>query len=62
MRPQWVIYKNEQRIGQGISWHKSLDVLVRQEKLNYFSIDFFSRIVFIHNADKSQSYKIVKEQ
>lgn len=62
MKPEWVIYKNGQRIGQAITWHKALDILIKQEKLNFLVLNSYSKAHFIKTTDQSNCYKILQER
>lgn len=64
MKPEWVIYKNEQRIGQAVTWHKALDILVKQEKLSLFTVSKFQQVYFVNDLTYTQTatLKIVKER
>lgn len=66
MKPNWTIFKNDRAIGQAITWHKALDILVIQEGLNSFKMEKFRDVLFIQligeSLDKlTVSYKIQKE-
>lgn len=60
--PQWTIYKNDFAIGQAKTWHKSLDILVKQEGLNDIGLMIYSHfvIIFDHRLFHNH-YKIQKE-
>lgn len=60
IKPEWIIYKEGQRIGQGITWHKALDVLIEQERLTSFYVDKMSQYILINSGDFQ--YRIIKEQ
>lgn len=62
MKPEWIVYKNEQRIGQAITWHKALDVLIKQEPTDRYEIIHHGQIIFINPANRVYQYKIVKER
>lgn len=63
MKPEWIIYKNEQRIGQALTWYKAIDILIKQEKCTYLEIIKYSKYVSIRNkSENSQTYKIVQER
>lgn len=58
MPPEWIIYKNEVRLGQAKTWHKALANLVRQEFLTELGKVFiFHGIVIIEGG-----YRIIKER
>ena len=66
-RTEWIIYKNEQKIGQAITWHKGLDILVKQEGLSQVHLCINSNIItFVTQkesfSDQLNRYKIVKER
>ena len=61
--PQWTIYKNDQRTGQAITWHKALETLTRQEALSAYSIfHCYGYIRIETNPETSTRYRIIKEQ
>lgn len=63
MKPEWIIYKNEQRIGQALTWHKALDILIEQCKITKLTIYKYSRLISIFTPDHElDNFKIVKEQ
>ena len=62
MRPEWVIYKNEQRLGQSVTWHGALDVLMRAEGLTTVEIDKYAQLVLVNRGSRDFNYKIVKER
>lgn len=61
MRPEWVVYKNEQRIGQATTWHKTLSILIEQEKISYFVVNKYTKYIQINNGSQF-SYKIRQER
>ena len=60
MKPEWVIYKNNMRMGQAVTWHRALDVLVKQEGIKSFRVEVFQERVFV--VSNNESYKLVKER
>ena len=62
MKPEYVIYKNNEKIGQAVTWHKALDILIIQEGLSNFRASFFQGIVLISQINNPQVYKIIKER
>lgn len=56
---QWTIYKNDQKIGQGKTWHKALDVLMVQDNIYVLNIRTGSGLVLV--STEVGNYKIVKE-
>ena len=61
MRPEWIIYKNEQRVGQALTWHQALDILVKSEGLSrYEVVHSVAEFISIKSSDKL--YRIVKER
>lgn len=60
MKPEWVIYKNDQRIGQAVTWHKALDIAVQVDALSQYEVKQFSNIVYVYSH--LTIYKIVKER
>jgi hypothetical protein len=62
MKPEWIIYKNEERIGQAITWHKALDILLKQEGITKFAIHMYTGAVFVESECGKQRYKIIKER
>lgn len=65
MKPEWVIYKNDERIGQSVTWHGALDVLVKQEGLTEMHVSKLNAVVFVYFQIESEFntiYKIVKER
>lgn len=61
MKPEWVIYKNEQKIGQAVTWHKALDILVKQEGLVGFECAVNASFVSVLLRQEGLIYKIIKE-
>lgn len=61
--PEWVIYKNQDRLGQALTWHKALDNLVKQANLLTFRVwrQNETQIVFVETDGRDQ-YKIQKER
>lgn len=59
-KPEWIIYKDDQRIGQAVTWHKALDILVKQEGIRNTQIDINTEIVFVQGG--VGYFKIVKER
>lgn len=64
MKPEWVIYKNDIRIGQAITWHKALDILIKTECIQ--SIQFIqyitSGLIVLVDVHTNKNYKIIKER
>lgn len=44
---RWVLYHQDQRIGQASSWHKALDVLRRQTGHTYFQVSYLNGYVCV---------------
>lgn len=67
MKNQWTIYKNHQAIGQAVTWHKALDILVKQEGINGFHVNIYNQYIFINehtaitNPPPKIHYRIIKE-
>lgn len=64
-RPEWIIYKNDHRIGQAISWHKALDVLVKQERLGEYTVKHYANnyiVVTVRAIIETINYKIQNER
>ena len=62
MKPNWVIYKDQRPIGEAITWHKALDILVKLEQLEQFKILKLSQLVTVEQINRMGYYKIVKER
>lgn len=64
MRPEWVIYKNDIRIGQAVTWHKALDVLINGEKIQALQFIQYigSGLVVCVDVHTNQNFKIIKER
>ena len=64
LKPEWKIYKNDQCIGQAVTWHKALYNLTQIENLNWYTVEDHNGILFInseqHNTQEIK-YKILKE-
>ena len=60
MRPEWIIYKNEERIGQAVTWHRALDIVVKQEGL--FHVDLWLSDYEVKFRQDDVYYKIIKER
>jgi hypothetical protein len=65
MKPCFIVYKNDFRIGQGVSWHKALDVLCKQEGFTNINVTLFNNIYFVRPIERAEElaprYKIIKE-
>lgn len=64
MKPEWIIYKDDQKIGQAVTWHKALDILIILENIDFFAVEGFKGIIFVRNNRELENpirYKIVKE-
>ncbi len=61
VKAEWVIYKNNQPIGQAETWYKALGNLVSIEGINLLRINIVAGMVSIDTFDNN-IYKIVKER
>lgn len=63
---RWVIYHQDQRIGQASSWHKALDVLRRQIGVLRISFDctyLNSGMVMVHiKTENGLAYYSIKQE
>lgn len=64
MLPEWNIYKNDQKIGQTITWHKGLDLLIRSQLMSHFKVEKYGQFYLIIpiGCEEINRYKIVKER
>lgn len=62
MRPEWVIYKNEQRVSVAISWHKGLDVALKLAGVSCYSVELWVSQVKVKFNFKNDKYEIIKER
>ncbi len=63
--PEWVIYKNDQRLGHAITWHKALDNLLHMELIKHCKFEKYGDLFLIFDLGDSEQinrYKIVKER
>lgn len=59
---RYVITINDQKIGQAGSWHKALDMLIRQEIIQRFRVEIVANNYIIVNDDlRDVTYYIKKE-
>lgn len=61
-KPCWVVYKNDQRIGQAITWHGALDIAIKHSGLNYIGLNCMKQYYSFVDVDNNDSYKIVRER
>lgn len=65
-KPNWIVYKNEQAISQGVSWHKALSNLVIMEGLTRIEIGIHSGLITVLDTrwkEKTNGeFKIVQER
>ncbi len=64
-RPEWVIYKNGQRLGTAVTWHKALANLIDMEPLNQIRLFRYSPSFFVIEdilGTANITYKIIKER
>ncbi len=61
-RPQWTIYKNDQPIGQAVTWHKALDILMFTCGIIHVEVTRYPGIYIVKEYNKTDNYKIVKER
>lgn len=62
LKPDWIVYKNDIAICNGITWHKALDNLIKHEGFMTIELGIYSKVVYISNKDNMHRYKIVKER
>lgn len=61
MKPNWVIYQRDFKIGEAITWYKALDVLVKQEELTSYEVTH-NLPEYITITVKGNYYKIIRER
>lgn len=62
MKPEWIIYKNDQKIGQAVTWYKALDNLMKSEGFERCEIWGLAPFKSIKSLPFGHVYKIVKER
>lgn len=59
MRPEWKILSKSFPIGQAVTWHKALNLLVEKEKLVDFNIKIYAK-QYITISSEGNQYIIIK--
>ncbi len=57
-KPAWTIYKQDYVLGGAITWHKALDILVKQEGLTNFTVIMYKQILSIYSGENH--YQIIQ--
>lgn len=60
--PEWILYKEQNKIGQAKTWSRALEILCKLEGLNQFKVLLFGHIITVEQIDGFGYYKIVKER
>lgn len=60
--PTWNIYKNDNLIGQAMTWYKALYVLTTQENLTHYEVTKIAGFITVWDLNNNGFYyKIEKE-
>lgn len=60
-KPEYIIYKNNYSIGQAITWHGALNLLVIAENLHNYAVEHHAQ-GYISVISENNTYRIVQER